>query len=41
MSKGVGVLGRVKDALAKVGIKAPWAVSKGAGGGGAGTCRAS
>jgi len=29
-------LGKLKDALARVGIKAPWAVSWGAGGGAAG-----
>ena len=29
-------LGKLKDALARVGIKAPWAVSRGAGAGGAG-----
>ena len=31
MSRG-GALGKLKDALARVGIKAPWAVSLGAGG---------
>lgn len=29
-------LGKLKDALARVGIKAPWAVSRGAGGGASG-----
>lgn len=29
-------LGKLKDALARVGIKAPWAVSRGAGSGAAG-----